>query len=286
MKFFPLRSLFGDIPQISVVDVGASDIDGPPPYQRLLDDGSAHRVVGFDPHPIAYKRLQATAKPPRVYLPYALGDGKEAVLNVCYAPGLSSLLEPNVELLSYFHGFDEWTRVVEKVPISTRRLDDVEEIGGSIDYLKVDAQGSELAILQNGPRTLARTLVIQLEMPFLPLYRGQPLFADLDSFLRSAGFFPHLLFSLAKRTLKPIVVNNEIRRGIHQVFEAEMVYVRRFDEFANLEVADLLKIALLVHDLWESIDLAAVALGAVDKKTGSGRQKTYIEAVSRRENLI
>jgi FkbM family methyltransferase len=279
MKFFSLRSLFADIPKIVVVDVGASDIDGPPPYQRLLDDGSANRVVGFEPHPIAFKRLQA-APPPQVFLPYALGDGKEAVLNVCRAAGLSSLLEPNFELLKFFHGLEEWAQIIERVPVSTRRLDDVREIGGAIDYLKLDVQGSELTILRNAPRTLTRTLLIHLEMPFLPLYRGQPLFADLDLFLRSAGFYPHLFYKLSTRTLKPIVVNKDIRQGIHQVFEADVVYVRRFDEFDKLEVDELLKIALMAHDLWESLDLAALALGAADKKTGLSRQRIYVDALS------
>jgi hypothetical protein len=38
---FSFTEAFSDLPVIGVVDIGASSIDGPPPYQRLVDVGKA-----------------------------------------------------------------------------------------------------------------------------------------------------------------------------------------------------------------------------------------------------
>jgi hypothetical protein len=189
-------------------------------------------------------------------------------------------LEPNFELLKHFHGFEGWGRIVDRIPVSTRRLDDLPEID-PVDYLKLDVQGSELAILRGGQRTLAKTLIIHLEMPFVPIYRKQPLFGDLDAFLRSAGFGIHAFSNVYTRALKPIIVKNDICAGLHQLFEADADYVRSFERFGELDAVDLLKIARVAHDVWGSVDLAALALGHVDEKTGSSRQKVYVESIRR-----
>ncbi|MEJ3816632.1 FkbM family methyltransferase, partial [Campylobacter jejuni] len=68
--------------------------------------------------------------------------------------------------------------------------DDIGEID-AMDYLKIDVQGSELAVFQNGRRRLAEAVVIQTEVSFLPLYKKQPVFGEIDLELRSQGFIPH-----------------------------------------------------------------------------------------------
>ncbi len=90
---------------IDVVDIGANPIDGEAPYKPLLDAGLAH-VYGFEPNPDALARLNSIKGPNETYVPNAVYDGNEQELKVCKAQGMTSLLEPNAELLSYFHGFD------------------------------------------------------------------------------------------------------------------------------------------------------------------------------------
>jgi FkbM family methyltransferase len=281
MTVFPLHDLFPDLPRIDVVDIGASAL-GQPPYQRLVDEGSVARVIGFEPSPAEFKKLSELPRKEHVYLPYAIGDGNEAVLNICESPGMTSLLEPNLELLKHFHGYGEWGRIVERVPVATRRLDDVTEID-RVDYLKLDVQGSELAVLRGGARTLERTLIIHLEVAFVPLYKEQPLFGDLDLFLRAAGFGIHSFRAIKTKTLKPILVNNDVSAGINQLFEADAVYIRSIERFSELSPGDLLKIARVAHDVWGSYDLAALALWHADAKEGSSRQKIYIDSVCRQK---
>jgi methyltransferase FkbM-like protein len=99
----------------------------------------------------------------------------------------SSLYAPNTPLLAAFDRLEELVRVVREIPIETHRLDDVPEAAGA-DYLKIDVQGAELDVLRGAPRLLAEALVVHAEVEFVPLYREQPLFADVDRTLRGAGY--------------------------------------------------------------------------------------------------
>ncbi|HEY9616364.1 MAG TPA: FkbM family methyltransferase [Microcoleaceae cyanobacterium] len=275
---FSLSDLFTDIPTIDVVDIGASPIDGEPPYQALIPLGKA-RVVSFEPNPEQFQALQANLFPGLTVLPYAIGDGQDGILNICQAPGMTSLLMPDREILEHFYGFDQWSQIVRQEPVSTYRLDDVSEIT-AIDYLKLDVQGGELAILKHATQRLQQTLVIHTEVQFVPFYQDQPLFAELDQLLRANGFYLHSLKPLIHRTFKPLLVNNDIFAGLNQLLWGDAVYVKKFTGFADLTSAQLLKIALIMHDLYGSFDLCALALEHVDRQTHSDRQITYLDRLT------
>ena len=152
---------------VDVVDIGANPIDGSPPYAGLLASSRA-RVVGFEPAPKAYAELERRKGPHETYFPLAVGDGEEHTLHVCASSGMTSVLEPNDELLGEFHGFSGWAKVVSKERVKTTRLDDIDAIT-NIDFLKMDIQGFELTVLRNGQKKLAGAVLLQLEVEFLPL---------------------------------------------------------------------------------------------------------------------
>jgi len=57
------------------------------------------------------------------------------------------------------------------------------------ELIKLDTQGSELDILQSlGNEHWDNILCIETEIEFEELYKNQPLFSDIDQFLRSKGF--------------------------------------------------------------------------------------------------
>jgi hypothetical protein len=58
----------------------------------------------------------------------------------------------------------------------------------NIDFIKLDTQGSELAILHGAQQILESTLIVETEIEFNPIYENQPLFGDIDSHLRAQGF--------------------------------------------------------------------------------------------------
>jgi len=265
-------------PVVDVVDIGANPIDGQAPYKTLLDAGLA-RVIGFEPNPDALDRLNAQKGENETYFPHAVYDGSEQELKVCMAPGMTSLLEPNTELLSYFHGFPEWGKVQERQSMPTVRLDDVKEIK-NIDYLKIDIQGAELEVFRNGINRLGDCLVIHTEVEFLPMYEGQSLFSEVELFLRELGFTFHRFFPLASRTVQPMLVDNDIKKGLSQVFWADAIFIKDFTKFDQLSPQRLKKLALILHDVYGSFDIVLRALMVHDAKAKSKLSEKYFQSLS------
>lgn len=264
---------------IRIVDIGANPIDGAPPYRPLLESGRA-RVVGFEPNPEALARLNHQKGPHETYFPHAIADGLRHTLHICHAPGMTSLLEPNAALLAYFHGFPEWGEVKRTEAIETVRLDDVAEIA-DLDYLKIDIQGGELMALQHATRKLAACTIIQTEVEFLPMYRNQPLFSEVEQFLRGLGFVIHKFEQLTTRAVKPILAGDSVFGGLGQVFWADAVFVRDFTRLELLPEEKLLRAALVLHDVYKSYDLAARFLWEHDGRAGTSFEPAYCDALSR-----
>ncbi|NQV82285.1 MAG: FkbM family methyltransferase [Rhodospirillales bacterium] len=262
---------------IDVVDIGSNPIDAKPPYAGLLKAGLA-RVTGFEPNPDALAQLNAKKGDLETYLPYAVADGKTHEFKVCQASGMSSLLEPNQDLLQYYHGFPEWGKVLSRQPIDTVRLDDVEEIG-NLDFLKIDIQGGELCAFENATERLAECVVIHTEVEFLPMYVDQPLFSEVEMFLRGLGFRFHRFVPLVSRIIQPMLIDDNIYQDFSQVFWADAVFVRDFTRLTELEPGKLLKLACVLHDVYGSGDLVVRALMAHDALAGSGYAVLYLQTL-------
>lgn len=271
----PLKALTGADVRIKIVDVGANPIDGTPPYIDLLRSGIAD-VVGFDPNPDSLVRLNQQKTAAETYLPYAIGDGKRHTLHICKAQGMTSLLQPNPAVLNLFHGFPSWGTVMATESIDTVRLDDIAETAG-LDLLKIDIQGGELMAFRNGVSRLRDALVIQTEVEFLPMYVDQPLFGDVDVFLRQQGFMFHRFFPLVSRVIAPLVNNNDIYAGMSQIFWADAIFVRDLTRLAELSPRQLIAFATIMHDCYKSIDLVMHVLTHHDQRTGSQLAPTYLE---------
>lgn len=252
----PLNVLLVPERLTAVVDIGANPIDVPP-YVPLLQKRLC-RLFGFEPQPSALAELNARKSELETYLPYVIGNGEQARLRVCAAPGMTSLLEPDPLMLKHFQGFNEWGRIIADSKIATHRLDDIGEID-ALDYLKIDVQGSELAIFQNGRRRLAEAVVIQTEVSFLPLYKQQPVFGEIDLELRSQGFIPHALMAIDKRMIWPMRGTNPYE-AFNQLVEADAVYVRDFTKADAMSSEQLKHLALVAHHCYGSYDLAAICI--------------------------
>lgn len=255
-----------------VVDVGANPIDGDPPYKTMLEAGLC-RLTGFEPQPDALLRLQSAQGPNERYLPQALGDGQTHTLNICHASGMTSLFEPDEDVLEIFHQFKSLGRVVKRIPVQTQRLDDVTEIQ-SVDFLKIDIQGAELSVFQSGRVKLADTAVIQTEVSFIPLYKGQPTLGDIDVELRAQGFIPHMFAAVKKWPISPLIVDGNPRKALNQLLEADMVYVKDFTRPAELSDDQLKHLALIAHHCYRSVDLTMRCLVLLSHR-GSIAQKSH-----------
>lgn len=275
-QLFSLAGMLGrSLERVEIVDVGAMELEEErPPYEPLLKAG-AGRVVGFEPVKAECDKLNAKAGKDRLYLPYFIGDGSQRTFHLCNYPMTSSLYSPNTRLLKRFQLLEELTRVVETSPVQTKRMDDIPEIT-RIDYLKADVQGAELDVFRGAERLLAETLIIETEVEYVPMYEGQPLFAEVDQDLRRRGFVLHTFLGLAGRAFKPFQ-STPANGPIRQHLWSNVVYVRDFMRLEALTPPQLLKYAAILHDAYASVDLAALALQHYDAKTGGKLWAPYVK---------
>ena len=246
--------------------------------RRLLAAGHT-QLIGFEPNLEALEQLNQKKGPNEVYLPNAVGDGRRHTLRHCFAPGMTSLLEPNAEVLALFHGFSDWGRVLRTEEVNTIRLDDVPQTA-SLDYLKIDVQGAELMVFENAVERLATALLIHTEVEFLPMYIGQPLFSDVDQFLRRLGFVLHRFHPITSRTIKPMLVNNDPYAGLSQVFWADAIFVRNFTNLRSLSDDQVLRLAIILHDCYRSHDLVLHLLIEFDRRTGMRYGEKYLKELT------
>jgi FkbM family methyltransferase len=269
-----LSTLLGPSCNIKVVDIGANPIDGPAPYGSLLASGCAD-VVGFEPNAEALAQLERQKGPRETYLPYAVGDGRQHTLHHCQAGGMTSLLQPNPEVLSLIHGFLAWGQVVRTELVETRRLDDIPETAG-LDYLKMDIQGAEFMVLQHATDRLRQAVVVHSEVEFLPMYVGQPLFSDVDQFLRKHGFVLHRFDPLTTRAIVPLALANNPYGGYGQLVFADAVFIKDFTRPDRLDPHQLLRLAVILHDCYAAYDVVAHLLLARDRRTGADLGERYV----------
>ncbi len=263
--------------RVKIVDIGANPL-GDPPYATLLRSGNAD-LVGFEPNREALDKLNAEKGPFETYLPYAVGDGGRHTLHFCFSSGMTSLLEPNPDVLKFFSNFINWGAVLSTEEIDTIRLDDIPETAGA-DFIKMDIQGAELMVLQNAKQRLADALVVQAEVEFLPMYKNQPLFSDVEKFMRECGFVLHHLDDIQKRTILPLMVNNSLYSGINQLLWADAIFVRDFTKIDNFSDDQLLSASAIVHDCYKSFDLAFHLLGEYDRRTGKQIAQSYLSGLT------
>jgi FkbM family methyltransferase len=267
LKFFPEDF------QISILDVGAALIERPP-YQSLVDAGHG-KIFGFEPNQQECERLNREYGNPHRFLPFFVGDGRPAVFHETNWTATGSLYEPNSRLLEKFQNLAEVVAPVAKHAVNTTRLDDVAEIG-DVDFIKIDVQGSELAVFQNASRALSSALLIQTEVEFVELYRGQPMFADVDTFLRANGFQFHTLNGFSGRAFKPLIANGDVNSAFRQALWSDAIYVRDWMHLDRLAETKLRNYAILAHDVLRSYDLAHLVLSALDKSAGGSRAADYL----------
>ena len=242
----------------AVVDVGANPIDGDTPYKSMLGRRLC-TVTGFEPQPEGLASLNARRSDLETYLPYVIGDGSPATLHIAVVPGMTSLFEPNPAVLKWFNGFAEWATVKQKLPVTTRRLDDLPEVA-ALDMLKIDVQGAEVSVFKGGRERLSCAVAVHTEVCFLSLYKGQPLFGEIDLELRSLGLIPHHIDHVNKRTILPVYDQSSPNSALHQVIFADVVYIRDFTKAETMDDEQLKHLAIIAYTCYGSFDLAGHCL--------------------------
>lgn len=277
--FTALFAVLGLEGRLRVIDVGAAP-GAPPSYAALMDDGRVE-LLALEPDAVQAARLRKRHGARATVLEHVLGDGAPGIFHETSARFTASLLEPDNDLAAAFNGLAPLSQVTARRPVVTVRLDDLPQAAGT-DHIKLDAQGGEGAILAGARNTLAETLVVETEALFLPLYRGQPLFADLDIALRARGFVFHTFRTLGQRAFAPLLVDGKETAALNQILWADAVYVRDWTALETLPTDKLRRYAALMHGLYGSYDLALRIVTALQARGEPGMAERYLTLLNER----
>ena len=179
-------------------------IEGEDRYETLVRQGLG-QVTGFEPNSKNLKLLNARQGPYR-YLPHFLGDGEMATFHLTRYPGCASLLQPDEEIINLFSSIGAEPgsgnfAVTKTVEVETVRLDDISDLTLP-DYVKIDVQGAELLVMENALDTFSDVLVVETEVEFVPIYKDQPLFGDIQLFFQ-AWFYVTQTRRCRRKTITP-----------------------------------------------------------------------------------
>lgn len=222
--------------------------------ERFLDK-KFHRVMkvfGFDPDKEECARLQAFYKDqPEGYIncvPMGLaGKTGKRDLYVTKEPACSSLYPPRQDLAKNYPALAviETEKVIQ---VDVITLEEWAQSSGlkTLDYIKVDTQGSELEILKAAGPYLDTVRCLDIEVEFNPIYEGQSLFWETDAYLREKGFVLWRLSNLVHYSpggelvdlneVNTVCYDNNVRHETKafggQLFWADARYVKS-DIFTN-----------------------------------------------------
>lgn len=264
-----------DVEPLTIVDVGAASLDKAAPYHVMAERTASH-IIGFEPNNKTCAALNAAGKLRHSYFPFAIGAGGPAKLHVTASNANSSLYAPNAELLKHFTTLADMLVVEHVTHVETHRLDDV--VGAKeIDFLKIDVPGGEMDVLKGAARLLPTALAVELEVEFLPMYRGAPLFGEVDAHMRAAGFQLHTFLDVYQPTYTPLA---DTPAGRSQTMWADAVYVPDVRNLQKYSRERLLKLAAIAHELYGSVDLCAHILSEMRAQKHDAPLDAYIKRCS------
>ncbi len=174
---------------ITFIDVGARG--GIPDHWKRAERYLS--VIGFEPDDRSYDALREAqySHANKKYLKTILsGEKKNVQFYLTEHAGDSSMFKPNDSFINHFP-YPERFAVTKTIELKSDTLDHQlsENQFSDADFIKIDTQGSELLILQGGSQILENAVFgLELEVEFQPMYQQQPLFSDVDSFVKKFGF--------------------------------------------------------------------------------------------------
>jgi FkbM family methyltransferase len=192
-----------------IFDVGANVGQSVDRLKEAWPDSTVH---SFEPMPEAYAVLHDTiTKYSNVYCyNTALGkhNGTQSFNVSKHQPMLSSFYKLNPhskDSIALNDPQHDHTNFLDSyvLDVNVRTLDSIAEEYNikHIDLLKIDAQGAEEEILENGKEILKNTNIILAELMLYDLYNKQLSFYDLEKTLIPLGF---KLFSIAHISQNPL----------------------------------------------------------------------------------
>lgn len=304
--------------RLAVIDCGARSGTEANKWATLADRVT---IYGFEPDEAECARLNSNAQKrglQHFYFPACLAQ-KDEQKRKFFIPkrcDSSSLYQPNECLISRCKQFMEGKIIYPKdsfvldkvIEIPTTSLDtwaDANNIKG-VDFIKLDVQGAELDILKGGRKLLQKILGIEVEVEFVPLYIKQPLFAEVDIFLRQQGFtFFQFHFThgghFVGRKASPINIMHQgdsifLRQINGQLVTADAVYLldpvnHQYRNIQDLSVKNILKL-VCISEISGQVEYAFellvwlqnLLIGAGEKHDAEVTKEIYLQAAELYKN--
>ncbi len=265
-------------PAFHVLEVGALPLGAQvEPFHRLLKSFPGSRLTGLEIDPHVCADLNRKAAPGVHYYPCALGGREEKRhLYETAHPMCTSLYPPDERYADLFNNLEvmrlKSTREIATVSLDRFALDhDL----GAIDMLKIDIQGAELEVMRGGSVVMRDLVFVICEVEFVPLYQGQPLFGDIDAYVRGQGMAFHKFLGMAGRVMQPLTAHGQENYPVQHLW-SDALFVRDLFSLDTLSAGQLLKSALLL-DLYDSKDVALHVLRHYDERHGSRLGAAYLD---------
>jgi len=205
----------------------------------------AHMVYhAFDADKEECNHLNRLSHPYRKFcvFPYYIGrDLQKTVFNIYKRPGESSSYTPGKRFKNVFRRDD--FAVEKEIEVSSSSLNEVylQEAIELPDFLKLDTQGAELEILHGAEAIISNTCMIEVEVEFLEIYEGQPLFHDVLKFMTAKGF--ELLYLNRVFGQRRQIFEGESRG---QLIFGDALFGRREDRLSGFSKIRIVKYILLL----------------------------------------
>ncbi|CAN5172890.1 hypothetical protein BH09BAC5_BH09BAC5_27870 [soil metagenome] len=170
----------------TVLDVGAWKGDSARQFSELFPTA---KIFSFEPLRDCFERLQALEKNIQNLktFNFALGDkaDKLKINRSGFSPSSSLLKMKDTHKEAFPFSAEE---TIEEIEVRT-----LDSVTSGLDLspnvlLKIDVQGFEENVLKGAFETLKKVKIIVIELSFVELYAGQPMFDKIYNILKDHGF--------------------------------------------------------------------------------------------------
>jgi FkbM family methyltransferase len=159
--------------------------------RRLRDSGYRGRIVSFEPLSAAWEQLAKTSAGDPLWeaAPRAAIGSEDGEIEMHVAG--NSVISSALNMLDSLRDVAPGSSYVGTERTQLRRLDSIGAsylAPDSVPVIKIDTQGFESEVLKGATEMLGKAVGLNLEMSFVSLYEGQPLFEEMFATIRALKF--------------------------------------------------------------------------------------------------
>jgi FkbM family methyltransferase len=189
-------------------------------------------VIGFEPDSREFEQLIDSSRQKWFNIGLNHSTGIFPIYITKYQTN-TSLYKPNFKFINRMCYRQDDFKIERELNVECDTLDNIIiDKNFNLDFIKLDTQGSELDILKGCESVLNRDIfAVEVEVEFAELYENQPLFADVDIFMRSKNF---ILMDLGN--MVHLKGRNTVGKGGPKAFliSSDALYFKSIDECINL----------------------------------------------------